>query len=71
MGISILFLAAAVSDLRGAALTPGDLVIYRVGDGTAALGTTAASVFLDEYTTGGTFVQSIPAGFTAVGNAST
>ena len=31
--------------------TPGNLVIYRVGDGTKTLGTTAAPVFLDEHTT--------------------
>ncbi len=61
-----------------APITPGNLVIYRVGDGTAALGTTAASVWLDEYTAGGGLVQSIllpaaggPGGLTAVGNAST
>lgn len=57
--------------------TPGDLVIYRVGDGAAALGTTTAAVFLDEYTPLGTLVQSIPLTtsgsgvITAVGNAST
>src|SRR5438093_12377523 len=77
LGISILFLAAAVSDLRGAALTPGDLVIYRVGDGSAALGTTATAAFLDEYTTSGTLVQSIAlpssggSALTATGNSTT
>ncbi|MER3497182.1 MAG: hypothetical protein C4308_00370 [Chitinophagaceae bacterium] len=40
-------------------LTPGNLVIYRVGDGTAALTSNATAVFLDEYTTTGTLVQSI------------
>ena len=61
-----------------APITPGNLVIYRVGDGTAALGTTAASVWLDEYTAGGGLVQSIllppaggPGGLTAVGTATT
>src|SRR2546423_15661031 len=39
--------------------TPGNLVVYRVGDGTAMLTTVATPVFLDEYTTGGTLVQSI------------
>jgi Bacterial Ig-like domain/Lamin Tail Domain/Carboxypeptidase regulatory-like domain/Calx-beta domain len=42
-----------------AALTPGNLVIYRVGDGSAALTANATAVFLDEYTPGGTLVQSI------------
>ncbi len=31
--------------------TPGNLVIYRVGDGTKTLGASAAPVFLDEHTT--------------------
>ena len=42
------------------AFTPGDLVIYRVGDGSAALGSTGTAVFLDEYTPAGVFVQSVP-----------
>ena len=37
----------------------GNLVIYRVGDGSVALGSAATPVFLDEYTTSGVFVQSI------------
>src|SRR5438309_1564029 len=39
--------------------TPGNIVIYRVGDGSAALAATATAVFLDEYTPAGTLVQSI------------
>jgi predicted extracellular nuclease len=43
-----------------AALTTGNLVIYRVGNGAAALASSATPVFLDEYTTsGGSPVQSI------------
>src|SRR5205085_206509 len=42
-----------------APLTSGDLVIYRVGDGSAALANTATAVFLDEYTSAGVLVQSI------------
>jgi len=45
----------------------GDLVIYRVGDGTAPLGSAATPVFLDEYTPAGVFVQSIPLPTTAAG----
>ncbi len=40
--------------------TAGDLVVYRVGDGSAPLTSAATAVFLDEYTTGGTKVQSVP-----------
>src|SRR5215468_6727362 len=38
--------------------TPGNLVIYRVGDGGSSLVNTGNAVFLDEYTTTGTLVQS-------------
>src|SRR3954468_11429954 len=70
-----LSLLAAVSS--AATITPGNLVIYRVGTGSAALGTTSTAVFLDEYTTAGTLVQSITvpstgtSAMTAVGNATT
>ena len=50
-----------------AAFTPGNLVIYRVGDGTSPLAGTGNPVFLDEYTTAGTLVQSIPMPTTVVG----
>jgi hypothetical protein len=40
--------------------TPGDLVVYRMGDATTPAGTSSAtSVYLDEYTTAGALVQSI------------
>src|SRR5438094_2275132 len=42
-----------------APFTAGNLVIYRVGDGAAALGSGGTAVFLDEYTPTGTFVQSV------------
>jgi predicted extracellular nuclease len=42
-----------------AAFTPGNIVVYRVGDGSAALSSAATAVFLDEYTPSGTLVQSI------------
>src|SRR5436190_19190905 len=47
--------------------TPGDLMIYRVGDGVAGLSSSATAVFIDEYTTSGTFVQSFPMPTTASG----
>jgi len=63
---------------NAAPITPGNLVIYRVGDGVSALTTTAAAVFLDEYTTSGSLVQTIVVPttgttqqLTAVGNATT
>src|SRR5689334_8548217 len=45
---------------RAAAFTLGDLVVVRVGDGSAALNGNATAAFLDEYTTSGVLVQSIP-----------
>jgi hypothetical protein len=47
------------SRVRAANFTAGNIVVYRVGDGTAALGSTATAVFLDEYTPSGTLVQSV------------
>ncbi len=38
----------------------GNVVLVRVGDGSAALTTNAVPIFLDEYTTTGTLVQSVP-----------
>src|SRR5437762_199335 len=43
-----------------AAFILGDLVVVRVGDGTAALSSAATATFLDEYTPGGVLVQTIP-----------
>ncbi|MBY0284297.1 MAG: Ig-like domain-containing protein [Sphingomonas sp.] len=42
-----------------AAFSSGNIVVYRVGTGSAALSSAATAVFLDEYTTSGTLVQSI------------
>jgi hypothetical protein len=43
-----------------AAFTPGDIVVYQVGTGAAALTSAATATFLDEYSPTGTLVQSIP-----------
>src|SRR2546428_9875347 len=43
-----------------ASFTPGNLVVYRIGDGTSGSLTNFGSpVFLDEFTTNGSWVQSI------------
>jgi hypothetical protein len=48
------------SVLASSAVTGGDLVVYRVGDGSQTLVNTGNSVFLDEYpSAGGSLVQSI------------
>ena len=70
-------LALTATNVQASALTPGDLLIYRVGTGSGALGSLATAVFLDEYTPVGTLVQSIAlpttgsAALTAVGNDAT
>jgi len=51
-----------------AQFTQGNLVIYRVGDGSATLSNIGTAVFLDEYTPSGTLVQSIALPTTASGN---
>src|ERR1043166_1195149 len=51
--------SAGNKESAAAAFTPGNLVIYRVGDGSAGLTSNATAVFLDEYTTSGTLVQSV------------
>ncbi len=56
LGVALL---SAGSLVHAAAFTPGNLVVYRVGTGTGSLVNTGNPVFLDEYTTGGTLVQSI------------
>ena len=56
LSVATAFVASSAS---AAAFTPGNIVVYRVGDGAAALGSTATAVILDEYTPAGVFVQSI------------
>jgi len=76
-GAALAFASGLVTSVEGAAITAGNLVVYRVGDGAAALTANATAVFLDEYTVSGTLVQSIPLSttgtdsLTAVGTATT
>lgn len=42
-----------------AQFTPGNLVVVRIGDGSAALTSAGTAVFLDEYTPAGVFVQAV------------
>lgn len=53
---AILCLAAAAA----AQITPGNLVVLRVGTGASALTNAGTQVFLDEYTAAGAFVQTVP-----------
>jgi beta-lactamase superfamily II metal-dependent hydrolase len=57
--LALMTLLAGAPAASAAAFTAGNIVVYRVGTGAAALGSTATAVFVDEYTTAGTLVQSI------------
>lgn len=60
----ILCILMLLGDLTAAPFTPGNVVIYRVGDGTVNLTAAGNRVFLDEYTPNGTLVQSVAIPFT-------
>lgn len=58
--ISALVLALGTAGgAHAAPFTAGNLLIERVGAGTAALSNSATAVYVDEYTTSGTLVQSV------------
>jgi hypothetical protein len=51
---------ASAVHVQAAAFTAGDIVVYRVGDGTAGLTSAGTAVFLDEYSSAGVLMQSLP-----------
>src|SRR5579862_6037484 len=57
--LAVMAAQGTVSTSRAASFTPGDLVVYRVGDGSAALSSAATAVFLDDYSATGTLVNSV------------
>lgn len=48
-----------LGSLYSAPFTPNNIVVLRIGDGSAVLSNAGTMVFLDEYTPAGTLVQSI------------
>jgi hypothetical protein len=52
-------LVSAGPSASAQAFTQGNLVVYRVGDGTSVSSGAATTVFLDEYTPAGVFIQSV------------
>ena len=54
-----LFSLAIATPSQAGSFTAGNIVVYRVGDGSGALVQTGNPVFLDEYTPSGTFVQTV------------
>jgi hypothetical protein len=75
--LAFAFVAIAAITSQASPIGSGNLLIYRSGDGSAALTSAATAVFIDEYTPFGTLVQSIAlpttggSAMTAVGNAGT
>lgn len=63
-----LFTLLAFSISNAAQFTPGNIIVYRLGDGVGALSSAGAAAFLDEYTTAGILVQSIAIPTTTSGN---
>ncbi|MGI4740635.1 MAG: IPT/TIG domain-containing protein [Janthinobacterium lividum] len=62
------FLLGSVAAVA-APFTPGNLVVARVGDGSATLTSAATEVFLDEFTPSGTLVQTIALPTSVSGNS--
>ncbi|MFY9622040.1 MAG: Calx-beta domain-containing protein [Pyrinomonadaceae bacterium] len=65
--VGIAFVQRPIRTAHAAPFTSGNLVVYRMGDGAAALSANGTAVFLDEYTSAGVLVQSIPVPTTTVG----
>src|SRR5215471_13430423 len=59
---------SAAPALAASGFSNGDLVVYRVGTGTASLVNTGNPVFLDEFTPTGTLVQSVVLPTSATGS---
>ena len=57
VGLFAVMLAAATA--QAGSFTAGNIVVYRVGNGSGSLVQTGNPVFIDEYTPSGTFVQSV------------
>lgn len=67
LGLSLL-LTFHPLQVSSAPFTPGNLVVVRVGDGSASLSSASTPAFLLEYTLSGTLVQTIPLPTSASGN---
>ena len=59
MRITPFLFSALLASFASAQISPGNLVVLRVGDGLAPLSNASQALFLDEFTTTGTLVQSI------------
>lgn len=66
--LTIPLLLSTLAAAAAAQIVPGNLVVLRIGDGVNPLSNAAQALFLDEYTTSGTLVQSIALPTTASGS---
>jgi hypothetical protein len=57
--LACLVIASLAGSVQSANLTPGNLVVVRLGTGAAPLTSAATAVFLDEYTPAGVLVQTL------------
>lgn len=64
------FAVSSIQSIKAAAFTAGDLAVVLDGDGVAALSSAASAAFVREYTTAGSFVQTIALPTAAVGGNS-
>jgi hypothetical protein len=64
---SLLLLVVLISSVAHAQFAKGDLIVVRVGNGSAALTSASAPVFLDEYTPAGSYVRTVSLPTTVVG----
>ena len=67
MIVAALGLVSFASPVWAGMFSAGDIVVYRVGNGSTDLVNTGNAVYLDEYTPSGTLVQSVPMPTTANG----
>jgi hypothetical protein len=67
-GIQTAFGPTATASTTALPFTSGNLVVYRIGDGVASEVSSGNPVFLDEYTTSGTLVQSVAMPITQTGS---
>lgn len=67
--LAVLLTGISVSPTFAAPLTPGSVLVYRVGDGSAPLSANGNPVFIDEYNAGGTLLQSLAMPTTASGTS--
>ena len=62
------FVAARAAEAEATGFSAGDVVVYRVGNGTSGLSSAGTPVFLDEYSPSGALVQSVALPTTASGS---